>query len=285
MPGTLYVVATPIGNLEDLTLRALRVLGEVSLIAAEDTRAVRHLLAHHHVSAPEIVSCFEGNEAARTERILDRVAAGEAVALVSEAGTPGISDPGARVVAAARARDLRVEVLPGAAAVITALVGSGLPTDRFTFIGFPPRVAGERQAMFGSLRSETGTLVLYEAPGRVGETLADLAAALGGARRAEVARELTKMFEERIAGSLAELATRFAETAPRGECVIVVEGASAEERAEAARLDDDAIEAEIRRRLAAGEGAKEIAAALSLRTGRRRREIYQLAVALRGAGI
>jgi 16S rRNA (cytidine1402-2'-O)-methyltransferase len=285
VPGTLYVVATPIGNLEDLTLRARRILGEVSLIAAEDTRAIRHLLAHHHVAAPEITSCFEGNEAARTEGILDRVAAGEAVALVSEAGTPGISDPGARVIARARARQLRVEVIPGAAAVITALVGSGLPTDRFTFVGFPPRVSGERQTLFGSLRGDAGTLVLYEAPGRVGETLADLAAAFGGTRRAELARELTKLFEERIAGTLAELAARYAETAPRGECVILIEGASEAERAEVARLDDDAIEAEVRRRLSSGEGPKEIAAALSLRTGRRRREIYQLAVALRGAGI
>ena len=282
MSGTLYVVATPIGNLEDITLRALRILGEVSVIAAEDTRAVRHLLSHHRVTAPKIVSCFEGNEASRTGGLLDRVASGEQIALVSEAGTPGISDPGARVIAEARARGLRVEVIPGAAAVITALVGSGLPTDRFTFVGFPDRQQGARQASFGALRAEPGTLVLYESPNRVGDTLADLAAALGGHRRAEVARELTKVFEERIAGTLAELAERFAETPPRGECVILVDGADAEAVLASASLD---VEAEVRKRLAAGEGPKEIAAALVLLTGKKRREIYQLAVALRGSGI
>ncbi len=171
-------------------------------------------------------------------------------------------------------------MIPGAAAVITALVGSGLPTDRFTFIGFPPRQRGARQELFGSLRTTPGTLVFYEAPGRVGDTLADLAAALGPDRRAEVARELTKMFEERIDAGLGALAERYAETAPRGECVILVEGASA-------RAADEAIdlEAEVRARLAAGLGPKEIAAALALATGRRRRDIYQLAVALRGSGI
>ena len=279
--AALYVVATPIGNLEDVTLRALRLLGEVNLIAAEDTRAVRHLLAHHGIRAPEIVSCFEGNEAARTEALCARVAAGEAVALVSEAGTPGISDPGARVIAAARARGLRVEVVPGPSAVIAALVGAGLPTDRFTFLGFPPRTVGERQALFGSLRAERGTLVFYEAPGRAAATLADLEATLGPSRRAELARELTKLFEERVAGTLAELAARFAEAAPRGECVILVEGAG-EAEAAAARSQSIDVEAEVRRRLAAGEGPKEIAAALALATGRRRREIYQLAVALKG---
>jgi 16S rRNA (cytidine1402-2'-O)-methyltransferase len=179
------------------------------------------------------------------------------------------------VIAAAREAGLRVEVLPGAAAVVTALVGSGLPTGRFLFIGFPPRVAGERQRLFGSLRSEPGTLVFYEAPNRVGETLADLSAALGGDRRAEVARELTKKFEERITASLAELAMRFATHAPRGECVILVHGAIAVEEA----VD---VEAEVRARLERGESCKEIAAALALRTGRKRREIYQLAIAIRG---
>jgi 16S rRNA (cytidine1402-2'-O)-methyltransferase len=277
--GTLFVVATPIGNLEDITLRALRVLGQVQLIAAEDTRAIRHLLTHHRVTAPPIVSCFQGNEAERCDEILAKVEAGAHVALVSEAGTPGVSDPGARVIAAARERDLRVEVVPGPSAAITALVGSGLPTDRFVFVGFPSRKEGERQAGFGALRSEPGTLIVYEAPGRVGATLRDLAAALGGTRRGEIARELTKMFEERIAGTLDQLAAQFADRAPRGECVILVEGATAEV---ASDLD---VEAEVRRRLDAGEGPKEIAAALSLRTGHPRRKIYQLAVALRGSRI
>ncbi len=276
--GILYVVATPIGNLEDISLRALRILDEVTLIAAEDTRSVRHLLDHHRIPAPKIVSYFQGNEAARSDDLVARVAGGEKIALVSEAGTPGISDPGERVIAAMREAGQRVEVIPGAAAVITALVGSGLPTGRFLFIGFPPRVSGERQRLFGSLRGEPGTLVLYEAPGRVGDTLADLAAAFGGDRLAEVARELTKMFEERIAGSLAELESRFATEAPRGECVILVHGAVAE--GEDVAID---IEADVRARLARGESCKEIAAALTLLTGRKRREIYQLAVAIRGS--
>jgi len=276
--GILYVVATPIGNMEDITLRALRILGEVSLIAAEDTRSARHLLEHHGLRAPKIVSYFEGNEAYRTEQLVEQVRAGERIALVSEAGMPGISDPGARVIAKMREAGLRVEVLPGAAAVITALVGAGLPTDRFLFIGFPPRAEGARHSLFGSLRKEPGTLVLYEAPGRVGDTLRDLAAALGGQRRAEVARELTKMFEERISGSLSELAARYAEVAPRGECVLLVHGATDADEAQAGELD---VEAEIRARLARGEGAKEIAAALALLTGRRRRDLYQLALALR----
>jgi 16S rRNA (cytidine1402-2'-O)-methyltransferase len=192
---------------------------------------------------------------------------------------PGISDPGARVLAAMRAAGLRVEVLPGPSAAITALVGSGLPTDRFTFIGFPPRQEGERQSLFGSLRGETGTLLFYEAPGRVGTTLADLAATFG-ARRAEVARELSKIFEERISGTLPELAARFTEVAPRGECVLVVEGAAVGE--DSAPLD---VEADIRARLARGERPKEIAAALVLLTGKKRRELYQLAIALEGSGV
>ena len=283
MAGVLYVVPTPIGNMEDITLRALRVLAEVTLIAAEDTRSARHLLEHHRITAPKLVSYFEGNEAARTDDLVARVAAGEQIALVSEAGMPGVSDPGARVIAAMRLAGQRVEVLPGASAALTALVGSGLPTDRFLFVGFPSRQQGERQQQFGALRTERATLIVYEAPSRVGTTLADLAAALGGARRAEVARELSKLFEERIAGSLDELATRFAETAPRGECVLVVAGASpGDDEYDEAPLD---LEADIRARLARGERPKEIAAALALRTGKKRRELYQLAVALDGSTI
>jgi 16S rRNA (cytidine1402-2'-O)-methyltransferase len=279
--GILYVVATPIGNLEDITLRALRVLREASVIAAENTRTVRHLLEHHGIAGATIVSCFEGNEAAGADELLVRVRAGERVALVSEAGTPGISDPGARVIAVARAAGLRVEVIPGAAAVVAALVGSGLPTERFLVLGCPPRAEGARHSLFGGLRAEPGTLVLYEAPGRVGQTLADLAAALGGERRAELARELTKLFEERVAGTLAELVVRYADTPPRGECVVLVAGASTG----AATPDSIDVEAEIRARLHRGEGCKEIAAALALLTGRRRRDLYQLALALRGSGL
>jgi 16S rRNA (cytidine1402-2'-O)-methyltransferase len=277
-PGTLYVVATPIGNLEDMTLRAIRVLKEVPVIAAEDTRAAQNLLRHFEIARPTIVSFFEGNEAGRTEHLLARLAGGEDVALISEAGTPGVSDPGARLVAAAAAAGVRVVPVPGASAVIAALVASGLPTDEFYFAGFPSRDGGPRLAGFARLRNIEATLVLYEAPGRTAATLHDLAAVLGEERRACVARELTKVHEELARGTLKELTARFAETAPRGEVTIVVEGAAATAAAEVQAVD---VEAEVKRRLATGESPKEIAAALALQTGKPRRQIYQLAVALK----
>lgn len=275
MAGRLFVVGTPLGNLGDLTPRAGRVLGEVTLIAAEDTRSAQRLLGHLGVQTPTM-SYFEGNEASRSVRLLERMAAGEQVALISEAGMPGISDPGERLVAAAVAAGVTVEVVPGPSAAVTALVGSGLPTSRFSFIGFPPRAEGARLELFGSLRRRDETLVFYEAPGRTGRTLSDLALALGGSRRACVARELTKIHEEYLRGTLAELAARFADEAPRGEVTLVVEGAAAEPEAE---LD---LEAEVDARLAAGESAKEIAAALALKSGKPRRQIYQLALARSG---
>jgi 16S rRNA (cytidine1402-2'-O)-methyltransferase len=275
---TLHVISTPIGNLEDITLRALRLLREADVIFAEDTRAARHLLEHHGLHGKLVLSCFEGNEAGRADEVIARLGQGERVALVSEAGTPSVSDPGQRVVAAVRAAGLRVEAIPGPSAALTALVASGLPSEAFYFGGFPPRQEGARQESFARLRALDATLIFYEAPGRTGATLADLAATLGGQRRAAVARELTKLFEEVATGSLEELATRYADEAPRGEVTLVVEGASPE-AASAAPLD---VEAEVARRLAAGDGPKEIAAALALLTGRPRRSLYQLALALRG---
>lgn len=274
--GTLYVVATPIGNLEDITLRALRVLKEVPVIAAEDTRAAQNLLRHFEIARPTVVSFFEGNEAARTEHLLARLVAGEDVALISEAGTPGVSDPGARLVTAAVAAGVRVVPVPGASAALAALVASGLPTDEFHFAGFPPRENGPRLEAFARLRSLEATLVFYEAANRTAATLHDLAAVLGD-RRACVARELTKVHEELRRGSLRELLAALTETAPRGEVTIVVEGAPAT-ATEAPAVD---VEAEVRRRLAAGESPKEIAAAVALQTGKPRRQIYQLAVALK----
>ncbi|MCS6911873.1 MAG: 16S rRNA (cytidine(1402)-2'-O)-methyltransferase, partial [Myxococcota bacterium] len=178
MSGTLYVVATPIGNLEDITLRALRVLGSVPILAAEDTRAARRLLSRHGLwprPGLQLWSYFEGNEAARGGQLLEAMTQGHDVALISEAGMPGVSDPGMRLVRAAAEAGLRVEVLPGASAALCALVGSGLPTGRFLFLGFPPRPQGQRQALFSSLRSEPGTLILLEAPERTVRTLAELA--------------------------------------------------------------------------------------------------------------
>jgi len=262
----LYVVPTPIGNLEDITLRALRILREVDLVAAEDTRAAQHLLSHHSISKPTI-SFFEGNEASRTEDLVEKLRSGKNIALISEAGMPGVSDPGQRLVARAVELQLPVVVLPGPSAALTALVGSGLPTDAFHFAGFLPRSDGARREAIGRLNAVNATLIFYEAPGRTAATLADLAEGFGETRRACVARELTKIYEEFARGTLGELARRYAEAAPRGEVTLVVEGAAGD----TAVID---VEAEVRRRLDAGESAKEIAAALALATGKPRRQIY-----------
>jgi 16S rRNA (cytidine1402-2'-O)-methyltransferase len=275
--GTLYVVSTPIGNLEDMTFRAVRVLKEVPVIAAEDTRAAGNLLRHFEIARPTMVSFFEGNEAARTEHLMARLRGGDDVAVISEAGTPGVSDPGARLVAAAVAAGVRVVPIPGASAALAALVASGLPTDEFYFVGFPARDGGPRLQAFARLRNVEATLVVYEAPGRVAATLHDLAAVFGDQRRAVVARELTKVHEELVRGTLKELIAKFADAAPRGEVTILVEGAAAT-AAEQPAVD---VEAEVKRRLADGESPKEIAAALALTSGKPKRQIYQLAVALK----
>jgi 16S rRNA (cytidine1402-2'-O)-methyltransferase len=281
----LYVVATPIGNLEDMSHRAVRVLGEAEVIAAEDTRAARVLLDRYQIPAGggRLVSFFEGNEAERTEELLGRLRAGARVALISEAGTPGVSDPGTRLVAAAVAAGVRVEAIPGPSAALAALVVSGLPTDRFLFLGFPPREAGARRQLFGERRGERATLILYEAPPRVAATLSDLADALGGERRACVARELTKLHEEVVRGTLAELAgrARAAASSPRGEHTLVVAGASEAEARAAAALD---VEAEARALLLEGLGPREVAARLAVASGKPRRQLYQLALALKGRG-
>lgn len=274
--GTLFVVPTPIGNLEDLTLRAARVLKECAVIAAEDTRTARHLLDHLGAGKKDLISYFDGNEAARSERLISRILDGEDVALISEAGMPGISDPGQRVIAEAARANVRVEVLPGPCAAVTALVGSAMPTDEFRFVGFLPREDGARQARVGSLRDERGTMIFYEAPSRLAATLADLAAGFGADRPACVARELSKIYEEYVRGTLAELAARYREAAPRGEIVLLVHGATQD----ASALTVEQIEADIRRRLSEGQSAKEIAAALALVTGRSRRQLYQLVLTL-----
>jgi 16S rRNA (cytidine1402-2'-O)-methyltransferase len=293
--GRLYVVATPIGNLEDITLRALRVLSEVSIIAAEDTRAAQHLLSHHGVRASagpaKIVSFFVGNEAARTQELLSLLSDGHDVALISEAGLPGIADPGQRLIAAARKAGVRVEVIPGACAALTALCGSGLPTDRFVFLGFLPRNESQQLSVLSRLRGETGTLILYESPERVASTLSTLVTVFGADRQACLARELTKLYEEYVRGSLAELADRYREGGVRGEVTLLIEGASLSpspglatdegpvgDASSAAVLES--IEATIRQRLQQGQGAKDISTALAVTTGLPRRRLYQLALAL-----
>ncbi len=216
--GTLFVVATPIGNLEDITLRALRVLREVALVAAEDTRRTGNLLRHYGI-ATRLLSLHEHNEHARVARLLPRLAAGESVALVSDAGTPGISDPGARLVRAARDAGVRVEPVPGPSAVTAALSAAGLEFDRFCFGGFPPARSKARKEWFDWVKSQGGPVLAFEAPHRLQRTLADLATILGNQPIIAV-RELTKVHEEWLEGSAADLAE--AHPAPRGEFVLII---------------------------------------------------------------
>jgi 16S rRNA (cytidine1402-2'-O)-methyltransferase len=219
--GTLYVVATPIGNLEDITLRALRLLKEVSVIACEDTRQTRKLLEHFGIATPA-VSYHEHNEAARTRELLARLEAGDAVALVSDAGTPLISDPGYRLVEAAIAADIAVVPVPGASAALGALAAAGLATDQFRFCGFLPPKSGQRRKALEALAEETCTLIFYEAPHRILETLASIAEVYG-ARPVVVARELTKMHEEFLRGTAEEVrAALAARPAVKGEITLLV---------------------------------------------------------------
>ena len=221
-PGTLYLVATPIGNLEDITLRALRTLRECDAVAAEDTRHTGQLLRHFGISKP-LLSCFHFNEARRSEEILERLKNGAKIALVTDAGSPGISDPGERVVRAARGAGLRVESVPGPCALVAALTASGLPTDEFHFIGFLPHKSGQRRKQLEALKAFAGTLVLYESPYRITKLLGELAEVFP-ARDVVLARELTKKFEEFQRGRPAELLTRLAGRAMRGEFVVLVAG-------------------------------------------------------------
>jgi 16S rRNA (cytidine1402-2'-O)-methyltransferase len=219
-PGTLYLVATPIGNLEDITLRALRTLRECDVVAAEDTRRTGQLLRHFEISKP-LLSYFQFNEARRSEEIIERLKRGEKVALVTDAGTPGISDPGERVVRAAVAAGLRVEAVPGACALVAALTASGLPTDEFHFIGFLPHKSGQRRNALQAARALPGTLVFYESPYRIEKLLGELAEVMPG-RRVALARELTKKFEEFLRGTPAELIAATKGRALKGEFVVMV---------------------------------------------------------------
>jgi|SRR5579872_4995028 len=221
-PGTLYLVATPIGNLEDITLRALRVLKECDVIAAEDTRHTGNLLHHFGISKP-MLSYFQFNEASRGREILDRLRAGQKIAVVTDAGTPGISDPGVRIVRDAMAAGFRVESVPGPCALVAALAASGLPTDEFHFLGFLPHRSGQRRKYLEELRNMPGTLVFYESPYRVNKLLTELAD-LYVDRTVVLARELTKKFEEIRSGKPAELLTHLKETKIRGEFVVLVSG-------------------------------------------------------------
>jgi 16S rRNA (cytidine1402-2'-O)-methyltransferase len=272
-PSTLYVVSTPIGNLGDVTARAADVLRAADLVLCEDTRHSRRLLDHVGSRAPT-TSVHEHNEARRAAELVERLTAGAAMALVSDAGTPLLSDPGARLVAAAIDAGVRVEPVPGASALLAALVASGLDATRFTFFGFLARKGRERRDALAEVAALRHTSVLYEAPGRAADTLADLAGACGPDRPAALARELTKQHEEVRRGTLAALAAYYADAPPRGEVVLVVAGAplpappdpGAAGVYEAARL--------LR---AGGAGTREVARALAERFGLSRNDAYRAA--------
>ncbi len=266
--GTLYVLATPIGNLGDLTPRAAAVLRAAGAVAAEDTRRTSRLFAHLGADAPTLLSLPAFDERGRLEPIVARLRAGQDVALCTDAGTPGVSDPGVALVAAAWEAGARVVPVPGPSAALAALMASGLPADQFFFAGFLPRKGGGRAERLAFLRALPVTLVLYEAGNRTGATLSDLAGALGD-RLAVVGRELTKLHEELARGRLSQLATRFAGEV-KGEVTVVVAGADETP----APLDEEPLDVELRRRLAAGEApgltAREVARARGLKRG----EVY-----------
>ena len=219
-PATIYLVATPIGNLEDITLRALRTLRECDVVAAEDTRRTGQLLKHFGISKP-LLSYFQFNEARRSEEILERLRRGERIALVTDAGSPAISDPGERVVRAAIAAGFRVEPVPGPSALIAALTASGLPTNEFHFIGFLPHKSGQRRKKLEQVRNVEGTLVLYESPYRIEKLLNELHEVFSY-RRVVLARELTKKFEEFLRGTAGELLEVLQKRSLKGEFVVVV---------------------------------------------------------------
>ena len=280
--GTVQVVATPIGNLEDITLRALRVLAEADRIYAEDTRRTRVLLEHHGI-ATRAVSLHSRNEEGRIGEALERLARGEKLAVVSDAGTPLISDPGAHLVAAAAEAGFRVEPIPGPSAVLAALSVSGLRAHPFTFVGFLPRRGGGRRRLLVSHRERSEALVIFESPNRVADTLKDLIEIFGPERKACVARELTKLHEEVVRGTLGDLAARFAEGA-RGEVTLIIEGGEGVELSLAQALLD---EVELGLRLEAlvreGRRPREIAAMLAPVSVLPRRELYARALTAREA--
>lgn len=275
MTGTLYVVGTPIGNLEDLTLRALRVLKEVDLIACEDTRHTNTLLAHYSIAKP-LVSYHEQNERQRTPQLLRRLADGASVALVSDAGMPALSDPGYVIVHAAAAQGIPIVSIPGPSAITAALAVSGLPTDRFAFFGFLPRKAGERKRALEEVATVPWTLVFFEAPHRVRQMLEDLHDVLGE-RRIAVTRELTKRFEEVIRGPIGEVLEQVRATEPRGEFTVVVEGAG-----DTIVRPATSPEADLKELLAGGTRPKDAVQIVARRHRLARRDVYQMMLEMTG---
>jgi len=264
--GILYVVATPIGNLEDISARALRVLREVNLIAAEDTRKTRRLLVHYGIKTP-MTSYYEHNKMTKLDSILGQLQEHD-IALVSDAGMPGISDPGYELITDAVQHNITVVPIPGASAIIAGLAVSGLPTDTFKFIGFLPNRTAARRHALEAIKDEPGTIIMLEAPHRIIATLADILAVLGN-RRIAVCRELTKLHEEVFRGTVNEAIEHF--TAPRGEFTLIIEGKGSKEKPQLT----DAVEAQLHELYLKGATAKEAVAAIAGETGLKRKELYQ----------
>jgi 16S rRNA (cytidine1402-2'-O)-methyltransferase len=271
MPGILYIVATPIGNLEDITLRALRVLKEVDVIAAEDTRHTRILLNHYGIQTP-LTSYHEHNERTKAEALVKRLLQGEDMALVSDAGTPSISDPGFRLVVQAVRAGIQIIPLPGASALTAVLSASGLPTDRVVFEGFLPAKSKQRREKLQALRDEARTLVFYEAPHRLTEALDDVHELLGD-REAVLAREVSKVHEEFLRGHVSELIRVLRRREIRGEVTLIISGSAGE-----SRVTEDRLKAEIRELHLRGMRVKEIAEVLGEKFGYPKKEIYRLAL-------
>jgi len=274
-PGTLYIVATPIGNLEDMTFRAVRILQAVDMIAAEDTRHTGKLLQHFQVRTPQI-SYYEHNSNSRIPELLEYLRYGKAIALVSDAGMPGISDPGYELIKACIDNNITVVPIPGASAVITALSAAGLPTDRFIFDGFLPAKSQRRKEYLTSLQGESRTLVFYESPHRLRDTLADLGEILGSDRYAVIARELTKLYEEFWRGTIGEGIANYQEKEPQGEYTLLVAGTPSNKP----QLTETELKNELLSMIKQGISRSQASREIAKDTGLPRRYLYQLALTI-----
>ncbi|QFS46599.1 16S rRNA (cytidine(1402)-2'-O)-methyltransferase [Nostoc sphaeroides] len=274
-PGTLYIVGTPIGNLEDITFRAVRILQTVDIIAAEDTRHTGKLLQHFQVKTPQ-VSYHEHNRTSRIPELLEHLVNNKAIALVSDAGMPGISDPGYELVKACIEAGIAVVPIPGASAAITALSAAGLPTDRFVFEGFLPSKSQQRQEHLESLQTESRTLVFYESPHRLRDTLQDLALVWGSDRQIVLGRELTKLYEEFWRGTIAEAIAHYSQREPQGEYTLVVAGITASQP----QLTEEELKAELKQLISQGISRSQASRQLAKFTSLPRRQLYQLALSI-----
>lgn len=274
-PGSLYIVGTPLGNLEDMSFRAVRILQSVDLIAAEDTRHTAKLLRHYQIKTPQ-VSYHEHNLRTRTPELLQRLGQGQTLALVTDAGMPGISDPGYDLVQACAAAAIPVVPVPGPTAAIAALSASGLPTDRFVFEGFLPTKGAARRQRLEALAAETRTMIVYEAPHRLRPALQDLAEALGGDRAITLARELTKLHEEFWRGTLEAAIAHYRERQPQGEFTLVIAGA----KPELPQLSEATLKAELLSLVRQGISRSQASRLLAQQTSLSRRQLYQLALEL-----